>query len=365
MGKDLQAQLLITLDNPVPPGFPLQVTVSSSDGSKLVLGSLVGAGTQSTILGFPGRLEFRRPVCPGLVGYRKCYGNGKRGRLHQRLQHGDAHAIRLCGGWTERRGEYCAAVLPHECREYNHIDGDDGAAQFIVRVPGEPGTARRFLGNGSVAEFEWKCRQPEPRVRARSPRATPPTAQYSPRWRLAIRRFWRWPRPPSTRQANGAGGITANVAAGLVSAPNVIVGQSLEVPAQVALTGAPSTATTITLTSSDPNRLRFGVSATDAGAGTIPIPGCVPPAPDPTNACKIVKIGAGQSHTPDIYFQGLDSSGSVTYTANVPGFGTSTGTVQFPAREHSDYGTVWIGKFHPDHDLIACNRPDYRIGDAG
>jgi hypothetical protein len=129
--------------------------------------------------------------------------------------------------------------------------------------------------------------------------------------------------------ANGAGGITANVAAGLVSAPNVIVGQSLEVAAQVTLTGAPSTATTITLTSSDPNRLRFGVSATDAGAGTIPVPGCVPPVPDPTNACKIVNIGAGQSHTPDIYFQGLDGSGSVTYTANVPGFGTSTGTVTF------------------------------------
>ena len=53
VGKDLQAQLSITLDNPVPPGFPLAVKVSSSDGSKLVLGSLVGAGTPTTILGFP------------------------------------------------------------------------------------------------------------------------------------------------------------------------------------------------------------------------------------------------------------------------------------------------------------------------
>ena len=107
------------------------------------------------------------------------------------------------------------------------------------------------------------------------------------------------------------------------------MGQSLEVPAQIALTGAPSTEITITLTSSDPNRLRFGTSATDAGAGTIPIPGCVPPQVDPTNVCKIVKIRAGQNHSPDIYFQALAGSGSATYTADIPGIGTSTGTVTF------------------------------------
>ena len=135
--------------------------------------------------------------------------------------------------------------------------------------------------------------------------------------------------PPATFSlpAGGANGIQAQVNPGLAAAPNVTVGQSLEVPAQITLTGAPSTATTITLTSSDPSQLRFGVSATDAGAGTIPIPGCTPPAPDPTNACKIIKISAGQSHSPDIYFQGLASTGSVTYTANIPNIGTSTGTV--------------------------------------
>jgi hypothetical protein len=43
----------------------------------------------------------------------------------------------------------------------------------------------------------------------------------------------------------------------------------------------------------------------------------------------MIKVGAGQSHSPDIYFQALDNTGSVTYTAAVPGFGTGTGTVTF------------------------------------
>src|ERR1019366_8194013 len=45
IGQNLQASLLITLSTQVPPGSPLQVTVTSSDGSKLVLGSLLVAGT--------------------------------------------------------------------------------------------------------------------------------------------------------------------------------------------------------------------------------------------------------------------------------------------------------------------------------
>ena len=53
VGKDLETQLLISLDTVVPPGLPLRVTVASGDGTKLVLGSLLGAGTPSTILGFP------------------------------------------------------------------------------------------------------------------------------------------------------------------------------------------------------------------------------------------------------------------------------------------------------------------------
>jgi hypothetical protein len=129
--------------------------------------------------------------------------------------------------------------------------------------------------------------------------------------------------------AGNANSITANVSPGGVSAPNVVVGQSLEVPAQITLAGAPGSATVVTLVSSDPTKLRFGTSATDPGAGTIPIPACTPPVPDPTNVCKIIKVGAGQSHSPEFYIQALAGSGSATYTATISGFGSSTGTVSF------------------------------------
>ena len=165
-----------------------------------------------------------------------------------------------------------------------------------------------------------------------------------------------------TVPTGNANSITANVSPGGVSAPNVVVGQSLEVPAQITLIGAPGSATVVTLVSSDPTKLRFGTSATDPGAGTIPIPGCTPPVPDPTNVCKIIKIGAGQSHSPEFYIQALAGSGSATYTATIPGFGTqhrdrfvrtlgdSDRRAQWPWKYH--FGGEWLGTEHT-HDRIS------------
>src|SRR5262249_34970165 len=52
VGKNLQAQIQIALSSPVTGG-PLTVTVTSSDGSKLLIGSLVVQGKTSMMLQFP------------------------------------------------------------------------------------------------------------------------------------------------------------------------------------------------------------------------------------------------------------------------------------------------------------------------
>ena len=271
VGKDLQAQLLITLDNPVPPGFPLQVTVSSSDGSKLVLGSLVGAGTQSTILGFPvgsnsGVLYAQALSDTGSVTVTVSATGYTSGSSTVTLTPSGFVMVGPSGvvstvpqsfptnvGSTTTLTVMTARL--NSSFVYQESQGLRGG--FSVTVPLQS-------SSGSVGSLNPGSRT-----------FTPGDTAYSTIFTaLAIGNTTLSAVAPATfnTPANGAGGITANVAAGLVSAPNVIVGQSLEVAAQVALTGAPSTATTITLTSSDPNRLRFGVSATDAGAGTIPIP---------------------------------------------------------------------------------------------
>jgi hypothetical protein len=326
IGQNLQAQLAINLSPQVPPGLPLQVTVTSSDGSKLVLGSLTVAGTVAPIL------QFGVGTNSGIVYAQALAGSGT------------VTVTASAPGYTSGSG---TVTLTPSGFVMTGPTGVVGVASFPTNVgnttPLTVMTGRLdptfvyqetqgLRGGFSVTVPLVSSNGTVGKVSPASVTFTPADTAYTTTFTaLTIGATTLSATPPTgfSTPANGANGITANISGGAVSAPNVTVGQSLEVNAQVTLAGAPSVATTITLTSSDPSKLRFGISASDPGAGTIPIPGCVPPAPDPTNACKIVKVGAGQNHTPDIYFQALASTGSATYTADIPGFGSGTGTVTF------------------------------------
>src|SRR5438270_3264159 len=92
---------------------------------------------------------------------------------------------------------------------------------------------------------------------------------------------------------------------------SLTVGESLEAPANIALTEkAPSEGLRITLTSDSPTRLLL--SQTPDGPGSPSI---------------TVIVRPGLSHSPDFYVYGLSKTGSTTYTARAPGFGTSIATV--------------------------------------
>ncbi len=100
----------------------------------------------------------------------------------------------------------------------------------------------------------------------------------------------------------GAAGITP---------PNVTVGENLEVIANVALAeAAPENGFTMTLTSSDPGRVMFSKTPSEAGAASLQL-----------------KVRAGYRDSPDFYIQGFGKSGTVKYTASVPGLGDASGVV--------------------------------------
>jgi PKD domain len=111
--------------------------------------------------------------------------------------------------------------------------------------------------------------------------------------------------------AQGANTTVVSVSpAGLVPV-NVTVGKGLETAANILLNGVtPAGGLQVNLTSNSPGKVLL--SATPNGAGT---------------ASLVVSLAPGVERSPDFYVYGVDSSGSATYTASAPGFGTSTGTV--------------------------------------
>jgi 6-phosphogluconolactonase (cycloisomerase 2 family) len=75
---------------------------------------------------------------------------------------------------------------------------------------------------------------------------------------------------------------------------------------------APAVGRTVTLTSSNPKALLLSTSATTVGTASI-----------------AVNIAAGGSSAPTVYVQSLTSTGSATITETVPGYNSTTATVNF------------------------------------
>jgi len=94
---------------------------------------------------------------------------------------------------------------------------------------------------------------------------------------------------------------------------DLTVGQNLQTDARVVLVGtAPGGGLTVTVTSNDPSRLLLSTDPTAAGSQSI----------------QLVVAGGGRQ-TPTFYVQALANSGTATYTASAPGFGSATQTVTF------------------------------------
>lgn len=327
IGQNLQTQLQINLSTPVTGG-PLNVTLTSSDSSKLILGSLTTAGLANgtQVLQFPVGTSSGITYAQALAGSGTVtvtasapgYTSGV-GTITLTpsgfVIAGPTGVVGVPSFPTNVGNSTSLKVMPGRLdSSLNYVETQAIRGGFTIGVP--LNSTSLNVGNLAPGSLTF----------------TPADTQYSTTFTakgvgstlLSVTAPAGFSTP-----VGGANSITANVSPGGVTAPNLTVGQSLESNGQITLIGAPSVDTIVTLVSSDSSRLRFSINGTDAGVGAIPIPGCTPPVPDPTNVCKIVKIRAGQSHSPDIYFQALDSSGSATYSATVPSFGSATGTIAF------------------------------------
>ena len=112
----------------------------------------------------------------------------------------------------------------------------------------------------------------------------------------------------STPAASG-NTVTANVTPAGLIAPNASVGKNLETEITLRLNGVPSSSVVVTVASNGPSLMLLSTSAQTAGSAQITI--TIPPG----------QIGA------TFFAQGLASSGIATYSVSAAGYGTATGTV--------------------------------------
>ena len=126
-----------------------------------------------------------------------------------------------------------------------------------------------------------------------------------------------------TTPSDNSNVVVVTVKPNSVTAGSATVGYQLEEATLVTLQGAATSNITVTITSNDPTKLLLSTDGVSAGQSSINL-----------------TIQSGFSRTPSFYVYGLVKSGSATYTANVPGFGSANGTVSF-----APSGFVLVGPF--------------------
>jgi hypothetical protein len=112
---------------------------------------------------------------------------------------------------------------------------------------------------------------------------------------------------------------------------NYTIGNNLETQAVIAFAGGAQPNLVITVTSNSSNVL---LSATAGGLGS------------PSIQLTMCQVCGGAQTTPNFYIQAFASSGTATYTASAPGFGSATGTVTF-----APSGILISGRFGPGNPL--------------
>jgi hypothetical protein len=116
------------------------------------------------------------------------------------------------------------------------------------------------------------------------------------------------------------------------------VGKYLQAPTVVALSGGPlDREVDMTVTSNDPEKFLLARKSADKGSASI-----------------VVTLRPGLARSPQFYVQGLVDSGTATYTASAPGYGTIESTVTF-----SPSGLVLRGPhgFAPSFQLTSHAAP--------
>lgn len=115
---------------------------------------------------------------------------------------------------------------------------------------------------------------------------------------------------PALILAQSAPSIAPSVNTAGLAVSDVKVGQNLEAVSSIKLNRpVPAEGLEVTVKTETPSLLLLSTDPSTAGSETI-----------------VFKLRPGFSSTPEFYVQGLGKSGTATYTASAPGFGSATGT---------------------------------------
>ena len=104
--------------------------------------------------------------------------------------------------------------------------------------------------------------------------------------------------------------LNVTVQASNITPFTATIGQNLQKVVNLTLSAPVSSATQVTVTSSDPSKLKFSTAPDVAGSPSITL-----------------TIPINQSNTADFYAQGFANTGTVGYTVTSSGFGTVNSTV--------------------------------------
>ena len=310
VGQNLEAPISLSLSQSAPIGNNppgLAVTLTSADPSKLLLAGRPGdAGTASLLIIVPenqtsiGGIYVQGLVSSGSVLVTASAANFNSGTATISLT---PSGITLAGpsgpgtAFSANLGSNTVLTLSSVQldSDFNIVQGQQVRGGFSVSVPvtsssSSVGTITTspvtFNGGDSLAGTQFHAAA----VGSTTLSATAPLG-----FSVLIQ----------------GGSMTATVDPATLSPGNVTVGKNLETTAQVGFNGTvPAGGLIITITSDNPSQMLLSASPTAAGSASIMLNA-------PFNA-----------HTsPVFYVQGLADSGTVTYTASMPGFGSNTGTV--------------------------------------
>lgn len=363
VGKDLQSFLSFTLPTPAPEGG-IQFVIASNDSTKLMFTTQISPG--------PDQPPVQVGVTSVVVGVKAGVQTGIVPIQGRNV--GTAQAVAIVDPATGFCGGTSTVTVTPSGFVLSGANGVGGAVN-LNQFDSGPLTisSARLDNNLNFVE-----------VQALRPGITPTVALTSSNASIAspasasVTFQATSSSATTTVKANAAGQatITAETPAGF-STPtgnankvsvtvqqaslithDVLVGNGLQASTQVDLVGAappPGTpcpedgsiciGLTVTVTSSDPSRVKFSRFPGQEGSASIDLP-----------------IPVGLNHTDQFFVQGFASSGSVQYTAVAPGFGSATSTVGL-----SPGGIILIGPGTTANPLLrgfslATNSPNATIG---
>ena len=314
IGRDLQSSFNVNLQEPAPVGG-LDITLTSGDAAKMVISAdaTLGGAVSGTVH-VPQGSQSATFYVQALVGS----GTASLTATAPAFSQGVANATFQPSGFVIGQLNWCLHCFGPS---FNTTTGSPNTALDVVAARLTPGThayevAQPVRGGITVNVTVQSTDSSGTNVGT----MTPPSVSFTGNVAVASTAFDPQnagtaviePVPPAGFVSPSTfRNLTANVAAPGITLNVNTVGKDLQTTASGSLAApAPAGGLSVTITSSDANRLTLGLTPTDPGSLSVTF-----------------EVAEGSSSLPAFYLQGRDGSGSVDITANATGYTPGTASV--------------------------------------